>query len=110
LCAPQRNSMFSSVPGPFGSTWWNSSSPPSPQRRPSGLVNAQRAPSRAQTSRRTSAGIWRETVARPAAGRAIRSGRRKCFSDSLPNFRFSNSATKTDSARSMIAAGSPFGI
>jgi len=98
--------MFSSVPEPFGSTWWNSSSPPSPQRRPSGLVNAQRAPSRAQTSRRTCAGI----VARPAARRPARSGRRVRFSDNFPNFRFSNSATKTDSARSMISAGSPFGI
>jgi hypothetical protein len=72
-------------------------------------VNAQRAPSRAQTARRTSAGIWREIVG-PAAGRGVRSGRRVRFSDNLANFRFSSSANRTDSARSMISAGSPFGI
>ena len=63
-----RSSRFSTVvapPAAYGTTWWNSRKPRSVQR-PFVPTKAHCPPSRAQTSRLTAAGMWRE----PARGRA----------------------------------------
>jgi len=60
-------------PAAYGVTWWNSRKPRSSQR-PLLPTNAQRRPSRSQTSRLTRAGTWRVGAVDRTGARALRSG------------------------------------
>jgi hypothetical protein len=89
LWARQRSSRFSARAGPpaaYGTTWWNCRNPVS-VHRPFVPINAHCPPSRVQTSRFTTAGMWREAdaVLRAARGRladlVVNSSRRKSLGD-----------------------------
>lgn len=104
LCGLHRREMFAAVASPpmaCGSRWWNSRKARSVHRRPPGATKAHRPPSRSHTSRLTRAGMWRDRVPAAMPGLGF---------DVASSFFRATSSSRSVSARSKIAAGSPSGI